>query len=136
MPKSNQPILVEIPVHTTQLGSLGVIEKSNPFPFEVKRIYFLYDVPSKAIRGSHAHKELNQLIVALSGSFTVNLDDGDNELSFQLSSPSEGLLIPPGFWRTLTNFSSGSAALVLASHEYDEADYIREYSDFLGWKNG
>lgn len=129
------PEIVNIPVRHTELGALGVIEKQDPFPYVIKRVYFLYDIPSKAVRGSHAHKELAQLIVAISGSFIVNLDNGTEVTSYYLSSPAEGLFVPPGHWRTLTDFSSGAAAMVLASEEYSESDYIRNYEEFLEWKN-
>jgi hypothetical protein len=135
MSKRLSPKIVKIPVRHTELGALGVIEKLDPFPFPIKRVYFLYDMPSKTMRGSHAHKELAQLIVAISGSFIVNLDNGEEVTSYYLTSPAEGLLVPPGHWRTLTDFSSGAAALVLASEEYLESDYIRDYEDFLEWKN-
>lgn len=116
-------------------GSLGVIEKFSPFPFPIKRVYFLYDVPSSAMRGSHAHKSLNQLIVPISGSFEVALDNGRSVETFQLTNPTQGLAVPPGYWRTLQKFSSGSAALVLASEEYDPLDYIRDYDEFVAWSN-
>jgi dTDP-4-dehydrorhamnose 3,5-epimerase-like enzyme len=129
------PHMVQVPVRHTELGALGVVEKNDPFPHPIKRVYFLYDIPSKAVRGSHAHKELAQLIVAISGSFIVNLDNGVSTQSFYLTSPAEGLYIPPGHWRTLTDFSSGAAAMVFASEEYSESDYIRDYTEFLEWKN-
>jgi len=128
------PALVDVPAFRDEFGSLGVVEKDSPFPFPIRRVYFLYDVPSRSVRGSHAHKVLNQLIVAVSGSFTVNLDDGRGGVtSFDLSSPDKGLTVPPGYWRTLTNFSGGSAALVFASEEYEPADYIRDYDEFVAW---
>lgn len=128
------PALIDVPAIHDEFGALGVVEKDSPFPFPIKRVYFLYDVPSRAVRGSHAHKALHQLIVAVSGSFTVNLDDGrGNVTSFALSSPDKGLTVPPGFWRTLTDFSGGSAALVFASEEYDPSDYIRDYDEFVSW---
>jgi dTDP-4-dehydrorhamnose 3,5-epimerase-like enzyme len=126
-------MLVNVPNFRDSLGSLGIIEKGNPFPFPIKRVYFLFNVAENAVRGSHAHKELHQLIVALSGSFTITLDDGENSAEFNLTTPTEALLVSPGYWRTLSNFSSGSSALVLASDEYDEADYIRDYDDFIEW---
>lgn len=126
--------LIDVPSNQNALGSLGVIEGENPFPKQIKRVYFLYDIPSRAVRGSHAHKELHQFIIAMSGSFDINLDDGKAVETFTLSTPDQGLYIPPGYWRTLTNFSSGAAAVVLASEEYDESDYIREYEEFLNWK--
>ena len=104
------PTLIKIPAFHDELGALGVIEKKDVFPFDIKRVYFIYDVPAQALRGSHAHKELKQLIIALSGSFTVTLDDGSGSQDFVLDSPDKGLTVPPGYWRTLTNFTAGSAA--------------------------
>lgn len=129
----DNPTLIKIPAFRDELGALGVIEKKEVFPFEIKRVYYIYDVPAQAMRGSHAHKELRQLIVALSGSFTVTLDDGETSQDFLLDRPDKGLTVPPGYWRTLTNFTAGSAALVLASEEYTPADYIRDYDEFVSW---
>lgn len=129
----DSPGLVDIPVVKDHLGALGVVEKNLPFPFPVKRVYFLYDVPADALRGSHAHKALNQLIIAVSGSFAVELDDGTEKTSYALHSPDKGLRVPPGYWRTLSNFSGGAAALVFASEEYDPSDYIRDYDEFVAW---
>ncbi len=116
-----------------ELGALGVVERDDPFPFPLKRVYYLFDVPSHASRGSHAHKDLHQLIIAVAGSFTVELDDGKVRTPFLLDNPDRGLTIPPGFWRTLSGFSAGSAALVFASAEYDPDDYIRDYDEFVKW---
>jgi dTDP-4-dehydrorhamnose 3,5-epimerase-like enzyme len=127
------PGLVDVPAVRDHLGALGVVEKDLPFPFPIKRVYFLYDVPADAVRGSHAHKELNQLIVAVSGSFVVELDNGTEKTSYDLHSPDKGLRVPPGYWRTLSNFSGGAAALVFASEEYNPADYIRDYDEFVAW---
>lgn len=115
-------------------GNLSVIEK-DCIPFNVKRVYYLYDVPSNAYRGGHAHKNLYQFLIALSGSFDVVLDDGNNKTTITLNKPNKGLLIPTGIWRELENFSSGSVCLVLASEEFDEADYIRKYKQFLKYKH-
>ncbi|AIY90181.1 hypothetical protein GACE_1137 [Geoglobus acetivorans] len=111
-------------------GNLTFIEENKHVPFEIKRIYYLYDVPSGAVRGGHAHIELHQLIIALSGSFDVIIDDGYQRKSFFLNRPHYGLYIPPGMWREIENFSSNSVALVLASELYDEEDYIRDYEKF------
>jgi hypothetical protein len=115
-------------------GNITVLEKDINIPFEVKRIYYLYDVPMGSERGGHGHYELQQYIIAASGSFTFVLDDGENKKEFFLSDPSKALHIQPGIWREISGFSSGSICLVLASHEYNEEDYLREYKDFLEWK--
>jgi len=115
-------------------GNITIVENDNNIPFKVKRIYYLYDIPSGACRGGHAHKELKQLIVATSGSFDVLLDDGKNKRIVRLNRPDYGILIIPGIWRELFEFSSGSVCLVLASNKYDEEDYIRNYSDFKKYK--
>lgn len=111
-------------------GNITIVEGDKNVPFQIKRIYYLYDIPSGEARGGHAHKALYQLIVATSGSFNVQLDDGINKRVVSLNRPDYGLLIVPGIWRELFEFSSGSVCLVLASTKYDEADYIREYSEF------
>lgn len=115
-------------------GNITIVEGDKNVPFQVKRIYYLYDIPSGEVRGGHAHKALYQLIVATSGSFDVQLDDGLNKRIVRLNRPDYGLLIIPGIWRELFEFSSGSVCLVLASTKYDEADYIRDYSEFKKYK--
>lgn len=115
-------------------GNITVVENGSDIPFDTKRVYYLYDVPGGESRGGHAHKELYQLLVAASGSFSVILDDGTEKRTIILNRPYQGLLIVPGIWRTLDNFSSGSVCLVLASEKYNENDYIREYNDFLDYK--
>ena len=120
--------------HSQRKGDISVVENRKEVPFNVKRIYYLYDVPGGADRGGHAHKELYQLIVAASGSFAVTLDDGNEKRTFTLNRPYQGLLIKPGIWRTLNNFSSGSVCMVLASEKYDETDYIRDYDEFIEYK--
>jgi len=110
-------------------GNLSVIEKEL-LPYEIKRVYYLYDVPSDSTRGGHAHKELQQFLIALSGSFDVVLDDGFERRTITLNRPNKGLLIPCGIWRELENFSAGAVCLSLVSEVYDEADYIRDYNDF------
>ena len=117
-------------------GNLTVVQNNIEVPFAVKRCYYLYDVPGGEERGGHAHKELQQLIVAASGSFDVILDDGNIKRTISLNRPYYGLLIVPGIWRELNNFSSGSVCLVLASEVYKQEDYIRSYDEFLEWKNG
>ena len=115
-------------------GNLSVIEKKC-IPYAVKRVYYLYDVPSDAYRGGHAHKEQLEFLIALSGSFDVVLDDGATKKKVTLNKPNKGLLIPTGIWRELENFSSGSVCLVLASEEFEENDYIRKYKKFLDFKH-
>lgn len=126
--------IIEIDKHHHEKGNISVVQNSTTIPFKTKRIYYLYDVPGGESRGGHAHRELNQLITAASGSFTVTLDDGKIKRTFTLNRPYQGLLVVPGIWRTLDDFSSGSVCLVLASHEYDESDYIREYEEFKAYK--
>ncbi|XCF05619.1 FdtA/QdtA family cupin domain-containing protein [Tamlana crocina] len=128
------PKLIQIPKIEDRRGNLSVIEKET-VPFEVKRVYYLYDVPAGAERGGHAHKNLKQFLVALSGSFDVFLHDGKQESKITLNKPYEGLLIPTGVWREIKNFSSGAVCLVLASEVFEEGDYIREFDDFLKSKN-
>ena len=117
-------------------GNITILEGQTNLPFDIKRVYYLYDIPGGESRGGHAHKELHQLVVAASGSFDVLLDDGENKKVVTLNRPDYGLLIVPGIWRELMEFSSGAICLVLASHPYDEADYIREHQNFLNFKNG
>jgi len=120
--------------HSDRKGNLTVVENNKTVPFDVKRVYYLYDVPGGESRGGHAHKELSQLIMAASGSFTVTIDDGNVKRSFILNRPYQGLYLVPGIWRTLEDFSSGAVCLVLASHRYDEGDYIRDYNNFIKYK--
>jgi len=122
-----------IPKIEERRGNLSVIE-NDTFPFDIKRVYYLYDVPSGAERGGHAHKDLQQFLVALSGSFDVVLKDGKEEQIITLNKPYEGLLINSGIWRELQNFSSGSVCLVVASEVYIEEDYIRDFDEFLNSK--
>ena len=116
-------------------GNITVVEGNNHIPFKVERVYYLYDVPGGAERGGHAHKNLHQLIIAASGCFDVVVNDGSNKNVVELIRPNFGLLIYPGIWSELINFSSGAIALVLASHLYDESDYIRDYKDYLKYKH-
>ena len=115
-------------------GNITVIENGNNIPFEVKRVYYLYDVPSGEVRGGHAHYELQQYIIAASGSFDVVLNDGVNTRRISLNRPNLALHIVPGLWRELDNFSSGSISMVLASHTFEEKDYMRDYKQFLAYK--
>ena len=114
-------------------GYLSVVENGRDIPFDIKRVYYLYMVPEVA-RGAHAHKELQQLLIATSGSVEVIIDDGTNKKSFMLDRPWKGLYIPAGLWRDLENFSGGAVLLCLASEKYDTDDYIRDYQDFLNYK--
>ena len=120
--------------HSARKGDICVVENGQTIPFDTKRLYYLYDVPGGVSRGGHAHKGLYQLIFAASGSFTVTLDDGKDKKSYILNRPYQGLLIKPGIWRELDDFSSGSVCLVLASEKYDEADYIRTYDEFVEYR--
>ena len=126
--------ILPIPKIQDVRGNLSVIE-GDVIPFAMKRVYYLYDVPSGAERGGHSHKVQQEFLVALSGSFTVVLTDGKDKISVTLNKPNEGLLIPNGIWRELENFSSGSVCLVIASDVFEEADYIRDYNEFLLSKN-
>ena len=121
--------------HSDRKGNLTVVENGNTLPFDVKRVYYLYDVPGGENRGAHAHKDLEQLIIAASGSFTVTLDDGKCKRSFFLNRPYQGLYVRPGMWRDLTDFSSGAVAMVLASDVYLKEDYIRDYNEFIKFRN-
>lgn len=111
-------------------GNLSVVEK-DLIPFDIKRVYYLYDVPSDSTRGGHAHKELKQFLIAVSGSFDVVLDDGNERTVIHLNRPYKGLYIPNGLWRELENFSAGAVCLSIVSNVYEETDYIRDYQDFL-----
>ena len=121
--------------HSDRKGNLTVVENGKTLPFDVKRVYYLYDVPGGENRGSHAHRDLSQLIIAASGSFRVTLDDGTCKRSFFLNRPNQGLYVKPGIWRDLEDFSSGAVCMVLASEEYDSNDYIRSYEDFIKYRN-
>ncbi len=129
----NKIELRDIPKITDPRGNLSVVEEGF-LPYVVKRVYYLYDVPSGAYRGGHAHKEQQEFLIALSGSFEVVLDDGKSKRSVVLNKPNSGLLIPTGIWRELENFSSGSVCLVLSSGKFLESDYIREYEEFKLFK--
>ncbi len=116
-------------------GNITIVESQKNIPFDIRRIYYLYDIPGGEARGGHAHKELHQLIVAASGSFDVLLDDGINKKVVTLNRPDYGLLIVPGIWRELFEFSSGAICFVLASQHYNEDDYIRDFIKFVKWKS-
>ncbi len=121
--------------HSNRKGNLTVVENGQTLPFDIKRVYYLYDIPGGESRGAHAHKHLSQLIIAASGSFRVTLDDGSVKRSFFLNRPYQGLYVKPGIWRDLDNFSSGAVCMVLASDVYDKEDYIRDYNDFIEFRN-
>lgn len=121
---------LNFPVVEDLRGNLAFIQ-NDILPFEFKRIYYLFDIPSNAFRGGHSHIEQQEILIALSGSFEVILDNGIEKKTFSLNKPNIGLLIPNGIWRELQNFSSGAVCLVLASDVFDEADYIRNYDEFL-----
>ncbi len=126
--------IFELPKEHNRAGNLTALNNRVEIPFDVKRAYYLYDVPGGESRGGHAHRNLQQILVAASGCFSVTLDDGRVKRTFTLNRPYQALYVVPGIWRTLDDFSSGSVCLVLASDKYDEADYIRDYNDFLMYK--
>jgi hypothetical protein len=123
--------IVDLPKISDPRGNLTFIEGGHHIPFDIQRVYYLYDVPGGAERGGHAHKDLHQLIIAMSGSFDVIIDDGRESKRIHLNRSYYGLYVCPMIWRELDNFSSGSVSVVLASNRYDEADYYREYDDYL-----
>ena len=128
--------IIDIPkiIDSQGRGKLSVIEK-DIIPFDIKRVYYLYDVPSDAYRGGHAHKNLIQFMIPLSGSFDVLVDDGNSKKKIMLNKPNKGLLIPAGIWREMDNFSSGAICMVLASDYFNEEDYFRDYDEFKRFKN-
>lgn len=137
MSKSNRVFdckIVQFPVIHNRAGNITPVENSIEVPFDIQRVYYLYDVPGGADRGGHAHKHLQQLIIAASGSFDITLDDGEHKKLFSLNRPNIGLFLCPGIWRDISNFSSGAICLVLASLKYTEEDYIRGYEDFIVYK--
>ena len=126
--------LIQLPKVESRSGNLTPLQNSIEIPFDIKRIFYLYDIPGGKDRGAHAHIECHQFLIAGSGSFDVLLDDGKSKKLVALSQPYKGLHIPPGIWASEVNFSSGSICLVLASHLFDERDYMRDYESFLKWK--
>ena len=123
--------IIDLPKITDPRGNISFIEGGQHIPFDIKRVYYLYDVPGGSDRGSHAHKNLHQFVVAMSGSFDIVLDDGKEKRKFQLNRSYNGLYVCPMMWRDLGNFSSGAVCMVLASEHYDETDYIRDYEQFI-----
>jgi hypothetical protein len=128
-------VILELNKIHNRAGNITIVEGHKNIPFSIKRLYYIYDIPGGEDRGGHAHKELYQLIIAASGSFDVIIDDGRGKKSIQLNRPYFGLLIVPGIWREIVNFSSGAICLVLASERYFEEDYIRDYNKFILIKN-
>jgi hypothetical protein len=126
--------LLKLPKVHAISGNITSLNNDVDSPFEVKRIFYIYDIPSGADRGAHAHKECHQLLIAITGSFEVEVFDGKEKTKFFLNQPNVGLHIPPGIWASEINFSGGGICLVLASHEYDENDYIRDYQEYLTYK--
>jgi hypothetical protein len=131
MSRISQCKIIQLPKTTDPRGNLTFIEGGRQIPFEIRRVYYLYDVPGGSTRGGHAHRDLHQLIIAMSGSFDVVLDDGDEQQRFHMNRSYYGLYVCPMLWRELDNFSSGSVCMVLASNFYDEADYYRDYEQFV-----
>ncbi len=125
--------IIDLPRITDPRGNLTVAEQLQHIPFELRRVYWVYDIPAGEYRGGHAHKKCKELIIAVSGSFDVCLDNGKEKKVYHLNHPYQGLLVDTNTWRTLDDFSSGSVCLVLASEEFSEEDYIRDYKEFLQW---
>mgnify|MGYP001354011439 FL=1 len=123
--------VIELPSNRNRAGNISIVENSINVPFDIKRVFYIYDIPGGEARGAHAHKQCHQFLIAASGSFEVELDDGINKRTVTLNRPYYGLHIPPGIWAAEKGFSSGAVCLVFASHLYNEYDYIREYSEFL-----
>lgn len=127
--------IIQLPKVQATSGNITSLNNGIDVPFYVKRIFYIYDIPSGEDRGAHAHKECHQLLVAITGAFEVEVFDGNQKLRFLLNQPNTGLHIPPGIWASEVNFSGGGICLVLASHEYEESDYIRDYQEYLEYKN-
>jgi hypothetical protein len=127
----NKCRIIELPKIVDRRGNLTYVEGGNHIPFDIKRVYYLYDVPGGSDRGAHAHRRLHQFILAMSGSFDIVLSDGNSERRFHLNRSYYGLYVCPMMWRTLDNFSSGSVCMVLASEPFDESDYIRSHTEFI-----
>ena len=130
----NDCSVIDLDRNKNRAGNISIIENYSNFPFEVKRIFYIYDIPGGEDRGAHAHRECHQFLVAVSGSFEIEMDDGKNKRTVMLNRPYYGLHIPPGIWAAEKGFSSGAVCLVLTSHKYNEGDYIRYYSDFLKFR--
>lgn len=128
--------IIDLPRINDSRGNLTFVESHQHIPFDIKRVYYLYDVPGGAERGGHAHKALQQLIIAMSGAFDIHLDDGVSKKTFHMNRSYFGLYVPTMIWREIDNFSSGAVCMVLASERYDEADYYRDYNEFLAAARG
>jgi hypothetical protein len=128
--------IIEIPRFADARGSLSVVEGGALVPFGIARVYYLYDIPAGQVRAAHGHRRLEQFMVALSGSFEIDLDDGFERRTVRMDRPDRGLYIAPGMWRDLNGFSGGAVCLVLASLHFDEADYLRDYDDFVAFARG
>ncbi len=126
-----KPAIISLPKICDPRGNLTFVQDGDQVPFHIARAYWIYDVPAGEERGGHSHHDMRQLLIATSGSFSVNLTDGFVTVTHTLNRPFEGLYIPPGIWRTIDNFASGSVCLSLVSMEYDESDYVREFDEFL-----
>tara|TARA_Y100001933_G_scaffold41296_1_gene38006 strand:- start:142 stop:555 length:414 start_codon:yes stop_codon:yes gene_type:complete len=126
--------LVELEKIKNRAGNLSVVENSNSIPFDIARVYYIYDVPGGSDRGGHAHKDLEQYVIAVSGAFDIQLDDGKNKKTVRLDRPFLALHIKKGIWRETRNFTSGAICMVIASHKYDNQDYIHDYEDFLKFR--
>jgi len=133
--KEKKPEILHLPQILEKRGNLSFLEYPSQLPFEIKRTYWIYDVPGGEIRGSHAFKEQQEFIIALSGSFDVVLNDGQNETKFSLNRSYYGLYVPNKYWRTLENFSTNSLALIVTDKTFDESDYIRDFHEFKSFKN-
>ena len=133
MANVNDCQLINLPKIKNPRGNLTFVENSKHIPFDIKRVFYLYDIPGGESRGAHAHKECHQFLIAASGSFEVEIDDGKEIKKISLNQPYYGLHIPPGIWASEINFSSGAICLVMTSHKYIEEDYIRDYDQFLIW---
>ena len=127
--------IIELPKHSFRAGNISIVENKLNLPFDIKRVFYIYDIPGGEDRGAHAHRECHQFLVAASGSFEIELDDGVNKRTVTLNRPYYGLHIPPGIWAAEKGFSSGAICLVLTSESYKEEDYIRIHSEFLQWKS-
>lgn len=123
--------IIEFPKICDPRGNLSFIESARHVPFSVKRVFYIYDVPGGETRGGHAHRECSCVLIAVSGSFDLRLTDGKDEMTITLNRSNKGVLIPPGVWDTMLNFTTGTVALALASHPYEEEDYIRDYDEYL-----